>query len=174
MPGSYHVRNILQNIPPPRGIEGRGWQPLRLGSRVAAMVSESLPEDVQELLRAHVESYEHLAILLLVYRDPERHWSAADLAVALGIAEQLADSAVAALYSGGLLRIHSQAAATRYQYATAGANAAAVARLALEYSENPAGIAKFLSANAIGRLRGAALRAFADAFVLKKKDPDRG
>ena len=50
----------------------------------------------------------------------------------------------------------------------------AVGRLEREYAERPILIIQLMSANAIERLRTAALHTFADAFVLKKKDKDRG
>jgi len=44
----------------------------------------------------------------------------------------------------------------------------------VEYSQNPARLMRLLSAHAIQRVRTSAIRAFADSFILKKKDPDRG
>jgi len=45
---------------------------------------------------------------------------------------------------------------------------ATIDRLAAAYRENPIPIIKLMSANAIERLRTAALRTFADAFILRK------
>ncbi len=42
------------------------------------------------------------------------------------------------------------------------------------YAERPILIIQLMSANAIERLRNVALHTFADAFVLNKKDKDRG
>jgi hypothetical protein len=49
----------------------------------------------------------------------------------------------------------------------------AVVGLAREYREQPIAIIKLLSTNAIERVRTAALRTFADAFVIGK-DKNRG
>jgi hypothetical protein len=138
------------------------------------MLSDSLPQDVQDLLRSRVESYEHLAILLLVYRERTRDWSDADLTETLRIPAQLAESAVSGLLAAGLLRADSEADPPRYTYAACGATDGAIGRLALEYTNNPARVVKLLSANAIERVRTSAARTFADAFVLKGKDRDRG
>ena len=51
---------------------------------------------------------------------------------------------------------------------------AAAGRLEREYAERPVRIIQLMSTNAIDRVRTAALHTFADAFVLKKKDTDRG
>jgi hypothetical protein len=42
------------------------------------------------------------------------------------------------------------------------------------YTQNPARVLRLLSANAIERVRTSAVHAFADAFVLRKQDRDRG
>jgi hypothetical protein len=140
------------------------------------MLSESLSTDVLAFLRAHIESYEHLAILLLVFRERLRGWSEGELVDMLRIPPQLATSALRELCGAGLLRVVSEAPpggagpSGRYQYACAGATDATIARLALAYTENPVQVVKALNANAIEKVRASALRAFADSFVLQKKD----
>ena len=136
-------------------------------------IAAELPDDVQALLRAHVESYEHLAVLLLAYRQSTRTWSVADLSSTLSIPEQLAEAAVTTLRNAGLLRAECDALPPSYRYAANSAAHATIARLASEYAENPVQVVRLMSANAIERVRMSALHAFADAFVLKK-DKDRG
>ena|SRR5690242_1643026 len=138
------------------------------------MPSDSLPQDVRDLLGTQIESYEQLVILLLVHREPTRDWSEAELTETLRIGPQLMGNAVSGLRASGLLSADCAALPPRYRYAAAGTIDAAIGRLALEYAQNPARVVKLLSANAIGRVRTSALHAFADAFVLKKKDRDRG
>jgi hypothetical protein len=137
-------------------------------------MADSLPQDVQSLLRDCVESFEHLAVLLLVYRESMRDWSVLELAERLSIPAQLVESAVADLGRTGLVQIASEASPVRYRYLADTAAHAAIAKLAHEYAENPVGVIRLLSANAIERVRTSALQTFADAFVLKKKDQDRG
>ena len=60
-----------------------------------------------------------------------------------------------------------------YRPTSSGLDAAA-GRLDREYAERPIRIIQLMSANAIERVRTAALHTFADAFVLKKKDSDGG
>jgi len=138
------------------------------------MLSDSLPQEVEDFLEARIESYEQLVILLLVHREPTREWSEAELAETLRISPQLTGNAVSGLRMAGLLAAESAALARRYRYAASGPTDAAIGRLALEYAPNPARVVKLLSTNAIGRVRTSVLHAFADAFVLKRKDRDRG
>jgi hypothetical protein len=77
--------------------------------------------------------------------------------------------------SAGLVAATGAASDPRFAYrpASSGIDAAA-GRLDREYAERPIRIIQLMSANAIDRVRTAALHTFADAFVLKKKDTDRG
>lgn len=136
--------------------------------------SEPLPRDLDDFLRRDIDSYEHLVILLLLRRERSRALSQEELAQALGIAAGLVDSAVVSLGERGLLGVAPDAAAPRYRYAASGASDALVERLGQEFSHNPARLMRLLSAHAIERVRISAIRAFADSFVLRKKDPDRG
>lgn len=138
------------------------------------MVSDSLPQEVESLLGAHVESYEQLAVLLLVQSEPDRQWSAEDLAHNLRIALSIAAESAMDLCSRGLVRVAGRKPSPHYQYAATGSIASAVSQLAVEYARNPLGVVKALSANAIRRVRTSALRAFADAFVVKRKERDDG
>ena len=137
------------------------------------MSPDSLPQEVQDLLGGPVESYGHLAILLLAHGQPMRDWSCAELAETLRIPTQLAEGAVSGLRAAGLLHADPKADVLRYKYAR-GATDGAIGQLALEYTQNPTRVLKLLSANAIERVRTSAVHAFADAFVLRKKDRDRG
>jgi len=144
------------------------------------MLPEALSADVLAFLRAHVESYEHLAILLLVFRERLRDWSEGELVDRLRIPPPLAATAVQDLSSAGLLRVvppgsgAGTGGANRYQYASCGATHATIAQLAQAFTDNPVQVVKALNANAIEKVRASAVRAFADAFVLKKKDGEHG
>jgi hypothetical protein len=137
--------------------------------------TDDLPDDVRALLQAHIESYEQLEVLLLLRRERYEEWTAAGLAARLHIREELIGSALEGLKSGGLVAATGAASDPRFAYrpASSGIDAAA-GRLDREYAERPIRIIQLMSANAIDRVRTAALHTFADAFVLKKKDTDRG
>jgi CheY-like chemotaxis protein len=137
--------------------------------------TDDLAEDVRALLHEHIESYEQLEVLLLLRRERYEDWTVAALSSRLHVREELVGSALERLRSGGLVALTATAPAPRFAYrpASSGLDAAA-GRLDREYAERPIRIIQLMSANAIDRVRTAALHTFADAFVLKKKDNDRG
>jgi len=133
-----------------------------------------LPEDVRALLHEHIDSYEQLEVLLLLRRERYEEWTAEGLAARLHVRAELVHGALASLEASGLLAT-TGAGPRRYAYrpASSGLETAA-GRLEREYAERPILIIQLMSANAIERLRTAALHTFADAFVLNKKGRDRG
>jgi hypothetical protein len=137
--------------------------------------TDDLAEDVRALLHEHIESYEQLEVLLLLRRERHEDWTVATLAARLHIREELIASALRGLRIGGLAVATGAASEPRFAYrpASSGIDEAA-GRLEREYAERPIRIIQLMSANAIDRVRSAALHTFADAFVLKKKDTDRG
>lgn len=133
-----------------------------------------LPDDVRELLNEHIESYEQLETLLLLRRERYEEWTVEGLAARLHVHTELVETALAGLKVSGLV----EATATtppRFAYRpTSSRLDAASGRLEREYAERPILVIQRMSANSIERLRTATLHTFADAFVLKKKDKDRG
>ncbi len=136
--------------------------------------TDDLPEDVRALLHEHIESYEQLEILLLLRRERYEQWTEEGLSARLRVRAELIETALAALKASGLIEA-AGAVPTRFAYrpASSGLDAAA-GRLEREYAERPILVIQLMSANAIERLRTAALHTFADAFVLSKKDKSRG
>ena len=136
--------------------------------------TDDLPEDVRALLHEHIESYEQLETLLLLRRERYEQWTDEALSARLRVRTELIETALAGLKASGLVEA-TGTVPTRFAYRAASAGLdAAVGRLEREYAERPILIIQLMSANAIERLRTAALHTFADAFVLKKKDKDRG
>lgn len=136
--------------------------------------TDELPEDVRALLHEHIETYEQLEVLLLLRRERYEEWTAEALAARLRVREELVLSALEGLEASGLV-VATSAAPARFAYrpTSSGVDAAA-GRLDREYAQRPIRIIQLMSANAIDRVRTAALHTFADAFVLKKKDTDGG
>jgi hypothetical protein len=137
--------------------------------------ADDLPEDVRALLHEHIESYEQLEVLLLLRRERYEQWTVAGLVARLHTRAELIASALEGLKTSGLVAATGAASEPHFAYrpASSGIDAAA-GRLEREYAERPIRIIQLMSANAIDRVRTAALHTFADAFVLKKKDTDRG
>lgn len=130
---------------------------------------DDLPEDVRALLHEHIESYEQLEVLLLLRRERYEDWTIDGLSARLHVREELVGSAVEGLKASGLVTMTRTAPTPGFSYrpASSGLDAAA-GRLEREYAERPIRIIQLMSANAIDRVRTAALHTFADAFVLKK------
>jgi hypothetical protein len=138
-------------------------------------VTGDLPEDVRALLDEHIETYEQLEVLLLLRRERHEKWTVTGLAARLQVRAELIGSALEGLEAAGLVAVTGADCAAHFVYrpATSVLDAAA-GRLDREYTEWPIRIIRLMSANAIERVRNAALHTFADSFVLKKKDKDRG
>lgn len=133
-----------------------------------------LPPDVQKFLHAHIASYEQLELLLALRGDQARSWTEEALCERLSINPASLRGAVEGLQSGHFLATRAQGGESYYSYLPQREDVeATIGRLAATYREYPIPIIKHMSANAIERLRSAALRTFADAFILRK-DKDRG
>jgi hypothetical protein len=137
--------------------------------------TEDLADDVRALLHDHIESYEQLEVLLLLRRERHEQWTISGLAARTHIRGELIALALQGLESSGLVAAVDAAPEPHFAYrpASSGIDSAA-GSLEREYAERPIRIIQLMSAHAIDRLRTAALHTFADAFVLKKKDTDRG
>ena len=133
-----------------------------------------LPEDVLALLRTHLETYEQIEVLQLLHSEPRGAWSPGRISERLHIDVPLVETAVNALQSGELIQCSATEAGRASAYSPGNPTLKAAAeRLLQEYRERPARIMQLISSYAIERVRTAAARAFADAFILKK-GPDRG
>ena len=139
------------------------------------MTEESdLPEDVRAFLRLRIESHEQLELLQLLQREPARRWSPKELGERLHLSPELAEVEAQALAAVGLADGSTIESTVHYGYYQADPATKAIVERVLElYHTQPVQIMKLMSTTAIERVRTAALRAFADAFVLKK-GPDRG
>jgi hypothetical protein len=136
---------------------------------------DSIPPHVQQLLREHVPSFEALEILLLLHAHPQEEWHVDLLASRFGVDREIAEHALSALRFAGLVSFsaENQAALVRYSPKTA-ALAEAVLELAGLFEDHRAAIIVLMNANAIERVRYGAIRTFADAFVIRKKDTTDG
>jgi len=131
-----------------------------------------LSAELAQFLRDHVESYEHLLLLLLLQSEPARQFEVDELSSSLRLPAELVSGALDALARGALLE--TSPAGRRYRFAPADPRQGELARaLDATYAKQPALIMQTLSANAIRRMRTGALHAFANAFVLRK-DKENG
>ena len=136
------------------------------------MAALEIPEDIRILLRDHLPSHEQLELLLLMHTDPMREWSVEDLAETLKISPMLAEEAINQLAADELIDLWELPSNALRCRGPRDACRDLVSRLAQIYQDNRVEVLMLMSANAIQRMRTGALRAFADAFVIKKKDTD--
>jgi hypothetical protein len=136
------------------------------------MTSERLPDSVQLLLRDHVTTFEQLEILVILQAHPHDHWTGAAVGERARIPADLADRALAEFSGSGLVEQVRENPAT-YCFAPRTANLRqAAADLAIAYRDQRALVMSTMSVNAIERIRSGTLRAFSDAFLLRRKDGD--
>jgi hypothetical protein len=136
------------------------------------MAGDAFPAPVQALLREQLTSFERLEIVLLLRQQPDLEWTVAAVSEQTRIPEELARDALIGLESGQLLqRTGASVPAYRFNPQPA-ALADAVAALAVLYRDQHAAVMSVMSMNAIERIRSGTMRAFADSFILGKRNRD--
>lgn len=138
------------------------------------MYGNPVPVDLKSLLHDRIETYEQLEILRLLHRNRVEKWTAHRIAEQLNLTATLVSSALDGLRANALVEARTVPNYCALAYALAPAPLGeTLGRLVELYEQQPIEIIKLMSTNAIERVRTAALRAFADAFVLRK-DKDNG
>ena len=128
------------------------------------MTSE-IPEGVRGFLLQCIDSVEQLEVLLHLHRTPEESWSSESLARALYSNPASIAHRLAGLYSNGLLTLTSSSV-YRYQPKTADLDAT-VSRLAETYRQRRVAVITVIASKPMENVR-----AFSEAFRLRKKDKD--
>lgn len=135
--------------------------------------SHMIGEEVRVFLRDHIDSYEDLEVLLLLRRE-HTGWTSEALCTRLNSTATLIERTLATLVRSRLVNVSHPPTPPSYAYADDdAARDATICALERAYREEPIQIIQLMSTNAIERLRTGAMRAFADAFILRK-DKDRG
>jgi predicted ArsR family transcriptional regulator len=131
------------------------------------MRPDELAPEVAALIRDRIQSYEALRALLLLHAEGSAR-SAEELSAELNLSGSSMASALESLARQQLLEATGASGSrAQYRYAS-GAHDATVGALVQAYSQQPIAVIRLLAASSIGRIRADALRAFADAFVLRK------
>jgi DNA-binding IclR family transcriptional regulator len=131
-------------------------------------VSDFVSDDVRAFLRENIESYEELEVLLLLQRESVGPWNARALAARLHLPAPLLHEALGALRSRKLVDRWFDGTEECYRLAADMAANETLASLATLYASHAVEIIKLMSTHSIERIRTAALRSFADAFVFRK------
>jgi hypothetical protein len=133
------------------------------------MCGVSIPADLPAFVRAHLETYEQLRVLELLGHEPASSSTEDQISDRLNLTPTLARAALDSLCRSCLVEARLENGMTRFAYAPASLHLDhSVKKLFEAYKLQPVEIIKLMSANAIERVRTAALHAFADAFVLGK------
>ncbi|HEY3654078.1 MAG TPA: hypothetical protein VGL34_03735 [Steroidobacteraceae bacterium] len=132
------------------------------------MTSTPISDEVRAFLREHIETYEELEVLLLLQREAQGPWTADLLAARLHITPAALGEALTALRGRRFVESLSVRAEEHYRLPADVARNETLSRLAGLYASHTIEIIKLMSSNSIERIRTAALRSFADAFLFRK------
>lgn len=129
------------------------------------MLADPFPEDVCRFLDANIESIDQLEVLRVLGEEPGREWTAAALAAEVQAPAADMSGHLAALEARGLIATERRGAEPAWRYGPADPQADAMVQKLLQcYLERPVTMIKLVYAQAADPLR-----AFADAFRLRKK-----
>lgn len=137
------------------------------------MISEKPPglevsDDARAFLRENIECYEELDLLLLLHRESLHPWTVDSLAARLHIAPSVLHAALITLRRRKVIESSFDEGEERHRLRADIAMNETLERLLTQYASNPVEIIKLMSAHSIERIRTAALRSFADAFLFRK------
>jgi DNA-binding GntR family transcriptional regulator len=127
-------------------------------------------DQLRAFLREHISSYEELEALLLLVRQPGQAFTDSEVAAALNVGTDAITPALERLASlVGFLRARARAGLVYYQFAPKTAEVAQLSRALVQlHAEQRLTLVQMMSANALERVRGAAMRRLADAFRLER------
>lgn len=129
-------------------------------------MTDEFSATLERFLRLHIESFDELSVLLLVASD-SRQWTSASLAQSLKMTPVAAESALGQLVARALVAGPSTSDGA-YNYAPASVDIDLMVKaLAVARREQPLALTNVMNAQAMDRIRRAALKAFADAFKLR-------
>lgn len=126
-------------------------------------MATSVSADIRRFIAEHIRSIAQLDLLLLLYADPDRSWSAQAAAAAIYAAPDMTQRLLDQLLISGLLAADEQK--TAYHYAPSRDEVGRVVeQTASLYRDRPMSVVSLLYAD-----RGDAIQDFADAFRLRRK-----
>ena len=120
-----------------------------------------LPADVHRFLHDHIESVEHLEVLLLLSRTPERGWSVAEVAESLYSHPSSIKLRLARLLGQGLLR-EIEEGCYKYSPRTVELHTT-VQRVAECYHDRRVAVITLIASKPLDNVR-----AFSDAFRIRR------
>ena len=131
--------------------------------------ADDLPQPVRELLECHIDSIEKLEVLLILHGGRDRGWTTRELTARFNRPVPIG-RALQSLKDCGLAQTRARDPDAQHVYEPANpALDEAATALVRAYRDHPIAVIRFMSANAIERLRRSAMRAFSDAFVSRNR-----
>jgi DNA-binding HxlR family transcriptional regulator len=125
----------------------------------------TIPAQVCALIRASIHSLEELEVLLILYNERTRSWSAEQLSNELRISETLVVAALQALIVNKLAARVGDGTPPQYRYLVQDPDAEPIVdELARTYAHNRVPVLMQISSHAIERVRKGALKTFSEAF----------
>jgi hypothetical protein len=130
--------------------------------------STSIPPRVRQFIADHIDSVMQLEMLLLVAAQPQRAWTAKDLADLLRIDPAWVDSQLRAMAAGGLVTEQADPPPPAFRFEPRSAELSqAVDELARTYADRRVTVIGLIFAKPIDKIRS-----FADAFRIRKDKTD--
>ncbi len=126
----------------------------------------SLSNALRKLLDAHVDSFEKLELLMHLRRAPGESSTIGEISRALDLGADEVRDIVAALSAAGMVVRKDSGVSLAPRTAE---DRAAMDELAHVYDDDKITLVKAIAETAMERLRNLAGRAFAEAFVIRKK-----
>jgi len=126
---------------------------------------EPIPEKVRRFIVDHINSVESLEILLLLFADTGREWSALEVGRTLYTRPESAAAQLQELHRAKLLLAIAGGEAPKYRFHAASPEAAIVADLEKVYKTRRVSVISFIYSKPTDPLR-----AFSDAFRLRKDE----
>jgi DNA-binding GntR family transcriptional regulator len=135
-------------------------------------VRARLPNGIGELLKNRIDSFDKLELVVALHGAPRATMSVEDLCRRLKLPREVVRSAVVELRAVSLVALTSQGEVQLLP--PTDHDREIVATLVTLYSEDRVEVVRTLGQIAVERIRGMASRAFADAFVIRRKPPKDG
>lgn len=133
------------------------------------MTQPGLPADVLDLIARHLDSMEQVQALLILRREPSRHWRVDEIADEVRASPEKVAVDLAILHRNQLVSVEpGEPKSYRYSPATA-ALQTTVDNLEIAYNTRPVTLVK-----ALYDRPARSIQSFADAFRLRKPDTEEG
>jgi integrase len=127
-------------------------------------MADDFSADVRQYIDQHIESLAQLEALLLLRREPERTWEAAEAAKSLYIPPEQAGTLLADLSRRGFAAA-IDANATKYRYQAAADVDRVIGELAQAYQDRRVAVISQIYSKPLNKVQ-----TFAEAFRLRKED----